>query len=263
LRERDVGWAETHFRVRLVAPHENPTLSTPHSIKKNHQLNDLLSLGLHRVWKRMAVTWSGARPGDAALDVCCGSGDVALLLAARVRAGGRVVGLDFAPAMLADAAGRAARAGRGGASSSAFSPGTAPAAVEWVEGDATSLPFPDAAFHAATLSYGLRNVSDPRAALAELARVLKPGGKAAILDFNHSPNPVIDGLQGALLEGVVVPVARAAGVGPQYAYLRPSIAAFPTGPELESLALEAGFASAVHHEIGLGLMGCLVAAKAR
>ncbi len=212
----------------------------------------------------MAVTWSGARPGDAALDVCCGSGDVALLLAAEVRAGGSVVGLDFAPAMLSDAARREAAAfGAGRGRSSAFSPGSAPAPIQWVEGDATALPFPDGTFNAATLSYGLRNVSDPAAALSELARVLKPGGRAAILDFNHSPNPVVDAVQAALLERLVVPVARAAGVGPQYEYLRPSIAAFPTGPAQERLALEAGFAAAVHHEVGLGLMGCLVAVKAK
>ena len=257
--------------IKKPDPHIHPlSLSLPLS-----QLNDLLSLGLHRVWKRMAVTWSGASPGDTALDVCCGSGDVSLLLAARGRAGGAVVGLDFAPAMLADAAARERAAfggavggarGRGGVRSSTspfFSPGTAPAPIEWVEGDATALPFPDASFDAATLSYGLRNVASPAAALAELARVLKPGGRAAILDFNHSPNPAVDAVQGALLEAVVVPVARAAGVGPQYEYLRPSIAAFPTGPDQEALALEAGFAAAVHHEVGLGLMGCLVAVKGR
>lgn len=246
-------------------PHQTPT-----PLRPSFQLNDLLSLGLHRVWKRMAVTWSGAAPGDAALDVCCGSGDVTLLLAAIVKAGGSVVGIDFAPAMLADAAVRE-RAAFGGvrqsptttSSSPLYSPGTAPAPIEWVEGDATALPFPDASFDAATLSYGLRNVASPAAALSELARVLKPGGRVAILDFNHSPNPVVDALQGALLEGLVVPVARAAGVGPQYEYLRPSIAAFPTGPEQETLALEAGFAAAVHHEVGFGLMGCLVAVKGR
>lgn len=211
----------------------------------------------------MAVTWSGARPGDAALDVCCGSGDVALLLAGRVKAGGSVVGLDFAPAMLADAARREEAAFNRRRPTSPFSPGTAPAPIQWVEGDATALPFPDASFDAATLSYGLRNVSSPSAALAELARVLKPGGRVAVLDFNHSPNPLVDGIQGALLDGLVVPAARAAGVGPQYEYLRPSIAAFPTGPEQEALALKAGFSAAVHHEVGLGLMGCLVAVKGR
>jgi len=267
-----LGFAFAHGRPPAVPAPPTTRPKRPLSLRDNThththtytpvQLNDLLSLGLHRVWKRMAVAWAAPRRGDTALDVCCGSGDVALLLASRVKAGGRVVGLDFAPAMLADAAAReeeaSATARRGAAS-----PGTAPAAVEWVEGDATALPFPDGAFHAATLSYGLRNVAAPAAALAELARVLKPGGSAAVLDFNHSPNPIVHGVQGALLDGLVVPAARAAGVGPQYEYLRPSIAAFPTGPELEAMALAAGFDAAVHHEIGLGLMGCLVATKAR
>lgn len=217
------------------------------------QLNDTLSLGQHRVWKRMAVKWSGARAGQRALDVCCGSGDLALLLAEAVGPQGKVVGLDFASEMLEDAARRQAaqQALRGRALQ-----------VQWVQGDAMQLPFDDGSFQAATVGYGLRNVASIPQALSEVARVLSPGGRVAVLDFNNaSERPVVDAVQGWALDNVVVPVAKSYGLGDEYAYLRPSIKAFPTGAQQEQLALEAGFSSAKHYEIAFGLMGVLVATK--
>lgn len=209
------------------------------------ELNDQLSFGMHRVWKRMAVKWSGTAPGCAALDVCCGSGDLALLLAETVGPRGAVTGLDFSAAMLEDAARR---------------PGGD--AISWIRGDAMDLPFPDASFDAATMGYGLRNVSDIPKALKELHRVLRPGCRAAILDFNNSDDGLVDAAQGWFLENLVVPAADAKGVGDEYRYLRPSIKAFPRGREQEELALAAGFARARHYEIGFGLMGVLVCGKA-
>ena len=137
--------------------------------------------------------------------------------------------MDYAPAMLADAAKREAAARH---------PRAAP--VSWVCGDAMALPADDASFDAATLGYGLRNVADPAAALRELSRVLRPGGRAAVLDFNHSTNSIIDGVQAAALASLVVPAARAAGLGPQYEYLRPSILAYPTGERETWLACWGG-----------------------
>eukprot|EP00879_Flechtneria_rotunda_P025012 GHRR01026541.1.p3 GENE.GHRR01026541.1~~GHRR01026541.1.p3 ORF type:complete len:112 (+),score=49.16 GHRR01026541.1:649-984(+) len=111
------------------------------------------------------------------------------------------------------------------------------------------------------MGYGLRNVADISKALSELARVLVPGGKAAVLDFNNSSQPLVDWAQGVLLENVVVPAARSYGLEAEYQYLRPSIKRFPAGREQEKLALAAGFSKAVHYEIGFGMMGVLVATK--
>jgi len=219
------------------------------------QLNNALSLGQHQVWKRMAVKWAGARPGLAALDVCCGSGDLAFLLAEAVGPSGSVIGLDFAQSMLDDAAERQR-------AQPPIRKRSTP--MRWVQGDAMEMPFGSSAFDCITMGYGLRNVASIPAALSELERVLKPGGKVAILDFNNAGDgSVADVAQGWVLENVVVPVASSYGLKEEYAYLRPSIKNFPKGREQEALARTAGFAAATHYEISFGLMGVLVAEKGR
>lgn len=217
------------------------------------QLNDRLSFGMHRVWKRMAVKWSKASLGNTVLDVCCGSGDLAFHLGEAVGREGQVTGLDFSGAMLADAANKEVQLRQtiGGIPS-----------MEWVKGDALNLPFADEIFDAATMGYGLRNVTDIPKALQELYRVLKPGASVAILDFNNArESPPVDILQAWFLENLVVPEAKRQGVAEEYEYLRPSIERFPIGKELESLARSAGFKGASHYEIGFGMMGVLVACK--
>jgi len=191
-------------------------------------LNDALSLGQHRVWKRAAVQWARPPAGGAALDVCTGSGDMAFELARAVGPDGDVTALDFAPGLLARARGR----------DEAASPAAARrrAPIAWVEGDAMALPFPAASFDAATMGYGLRNVASPACALAELRRVLRPGARAAVLDFNNPREaPVVDAIQSLALDRVVVPVATASGLRDEYAYLRPSIEAFATARRVARL----------------------------
>ena len=131
-------------------------------------INDLQSFGLHRAWKRRLVRMAGARPGERALDVCCGTGDIAFALA---RAGARVAAIDFSDAMLAVARERAERA---------------PCShldVQFRQGDAQRLPFAGNTFEIVTVGYGLRNLPDWSGGLREMFRVTKPGGRLLVLDF--------------------------------------------------------------------------------
>jgi demethylmenaquinone methyltransferase/2-methoxy-6-polyprenyl-1,4-benzoquinol methylase len=135
-------------------------------------INDLQSFGLHRLWKRRLIRLAGIRPGELALDVCCGTGDVAFALAA---AGATVTGFDFSEPMLAVARNRAR----------AVAPGASPV---FQQGDALNLPFADASFDVVTISYGLRNLADFDRGVRELARVLRPGGRLLVLDFGKPDN---------------------------------------------------------------------------
>ncbi|KAL3835589.1 hypothetical protein ACJIZ3_010325 [Penstemon smallii] len=213
-------------------------------------LNDLLSLGGHRVWKRMCVSWTGAKEGDTVLDVCCGSGDLAFLLSEKVGINGKVIALDFSKEQLQVAASRQCERSRACYKN-----------IEWVEGDAIDLPFSFSSFDAATIGYGLRNVLNRKKALEEMHRVLKPGSKLSILDFNKSTQPITSSIQDLMIDNVVVPVASGYGLASEYQYLKNSIKEYLTGKELEKLALEAGFSEADHYEMFAGLMGNLVAKR--
>ncbi|CAG7899412.1 unnamed protein product [Brassica rapa] len=241
-------------------------------------LNDLLSLGQHRIWKNMAVSWSGldknsisfvclkkifvflmlglvyievrARTGDKVLDLCCGSGDLAFLLSEKVGSSGKVMGLDFSSEQLAVAASRQKLRGR-----------SCYRCIEWIEGDATDLPFDDCEFDAITMGYGLRNVVDRDRAMREMCRVLKPGSRVSILDFNKSNQSVTAFMQDWMIDNVVVPVATLYDLAKEYEYLKYSINGYLTGEELETLASEAGFSRASHYEISGGFMGNLVAVR--
>ena len=214
------------------------------------QLNDLLSLGLHRLWKRQALVWLWPRSGQRLLDLCCGTGDLALVLASRVRPGGLVLGLDAAAAPLAIARRRAAR--------QSWLP------LQWHQGDALATGLADGWADGAAMAYGLRNLADQAAGLRELRRLLRPGGRAAVLDFNRpegSPGLVaasqVAAFQRFYLRRLVVPAARAVGLPDQYAYLEESLARFPTAPVQEQLARSAGFSLAQHRPLAGGLMGLL------
>ncbi len=212
------------------------------------QLNDRLSWGQHRIWKKMAVKWSEVKPGNNALDVCCGSGDLALLLAREVGQSGKVTGLDFSCEQLAIAKKRQL----------AKFPTVA---MDWLEGDALALPFGDNQFDCATMGYGLRNVTNIPLSLQELFRVLKPRAKAAILDF-HRPDPGLGAvLQQWYLANIVVSTAEDMGMKEEYAYINPSIERFPTGTEQIKLSQAAGFSNAVHYPLIGGMMGILVLTK--
>ena len=208
------------------------------------RLNDWLSLGLHRQWKRQMVLQLSPQPAEQWLDLCCGTGDLALALARRVRPGGSVVGVDAAAEPLAIAAERSAR--------EPWLP------VHWQRGDALNLELPDACVDGALMAYGLRNLADPAAGLRELRRVLREGGRAGLMDFNRLPSGSAAAMfQRTYLRRVVVPVASRAGLAEHYAYLEESLKRFPDGPAQQQLAFEAGFREACHRPLAAGQMGLL------
>lgn len=212
------------------------------------QLNNALSFGQHRIWKLMTVKWSQPKLGDRGLDICCGSGDLAQLLARKVGTTGQVVGLDFSREQLAIARQRATR------ESPLLS-------IDWIEGDALNLPFEDGTFDCATMGYGLRNVTDIPRCLLELHRVLKLGATVGILDFHRPSQPWMRRFQQWYLQTLVVPTAERFGLTEEYAYINPSLERFPTGSQQVQLATQAGFTQAIHYPITGGMMGVLVATK--
>jgi demethylphylloquinol methyltransferase len=212
------------------------------------KLNDRISLGLHRIWKQTTVKWTQAKPGDTCLDLCCGSGDIAILLAQTVGKSGKVIGADFASRQLAIAERRAQNL-------------VFPVQINWVEADALNLPFTDNWFDAMTMGYGLRNVIDIPLCLQEIHRVLKPGAKAAILDFHRPSDRANLQFQKWYLENIVVPAAREFGLTEEYAYIAPSLERFPLGFQQVELANQAGFSHAIHYLLTGGTMGVLVLTK--
>ena len=212
------------------------------------QLNDTLSFGQHRIWKRMAVKWAQPQLEDTALDLCCGSGDLAFILAKSIGKKGKVIGADFSPQQLEIARQRHQKQGQ-----------VYP--IEWVEADALNLPFADNRFDCATMGYGLRNVTDISACLKEVYRVLKPGAIASFLDFHRPYQPLIGQFQQWYLDNLVVPAAENLGLKEDYAYINPSLERFPQGKEQIQLAQAVGFTEVKHYPIAFELMGVLVMKK--
>ncbi|MCP5516540.1 MAG: class I SAM-dependent methyltransferase [Verrucomicrobiales bacterium] len=172
-------------------------------------LNDLQSFGLHRWWKRRLIRLARIRPGDEALDVCCGTGDVTLALARR---GAKAMGLDFSEPMLAVARRRPVTGGR----------------ATFLQGDALKLPFPDGRFAVVTISYGLRNLADMPGGLREMWRVLGPGGRLLILDFGKPTHPLWRRAYFLYLETFVPLLGRfVSGDAVAYGYILESLRHYP------------------------------------
>jgi demethylmenaquinone methyltransferase/2-methoxy-6-polyprenyl-1,4-benzoquinol methylase len=193
-------------------------------------MNRAMTVGLDQRWRRLAAR-TVVRPGDEVLDACCGTGDLAI--AARA-AGGEVTGLDFSEPMLE----RARRK---------------EPAIRWVRGDLLELPFRAAAFDAATVGFGVRNVADLERALHELRRVLRPGGRVAILEITRPRGPLQ--LFYRLWFDLLIPLAgRLLPGGRAYTYLPASVRRFP-GPEALSALLEAnGFGGVAFRRLGGGIV---------
>lgn len=194
-------------------------------------INDIQSLGLHHRWKRQVADLATVRPGDRALDVCCGTGDIAFELARR---GARVTGLDLCRPMLAIAERRGNVVKQSGRSE----PGeyTAPG---FIKADAMDVPFPDKSFEVVTAGYGLRNLADWRKGLCEMKRVARPGGRLVVLDFGRPKNPVWRVIYMAYLRWIVPVLGLVLCSNLRaYAYIHESVRHYPTQQGLEEAMQE-------------------------
>jgi demethylmenaquinone methyltransferase/2-methoxy-6-polyprenyl-1,4-benzoquinol methylase len=183
-------------------------------------MNRTMTLGLDQRWRRTTVA-AVVRPGDRVLDACCGTGDLAV---GAERAGGRVTGIDFSERMLE----RARRKST---------------AVTWVQGDALALPFEAAVFDAATVGFGVRNLDDLERGLGELRRVLRLGGRVAILEITRPRGPLAPFYR-LWFDGLVPRLGKVLPGGAAYSYLPASVRRFPGPDELAALMRTAGFGDA-------------------
>jgi demethylmenaquinone methyltransferase/2-methoxy-6-polyprenyl-1,4-benzoquinol methylase len=205
-------------------------------------MNDLMSLGAHRLWKRFTLSLTGLRPGQSALDVAGGTGDLSLGLLKQVGKSGRVVLSDVNPAMLEIGRDRLLDAGHVGN-------------VECIVADAEQLPFEDNAFDCLTIGFGLRNVTDKAAALRSMHRVLKPGGQLLVLEFSTPVAPGLKPIYDAYSFNVLPLLGRlVAQDAASYRYLAESIRMHPNQETLLQMLRTAGFAQARYHNLSGGIV---------
>lgn len=204
--------------------------------RRYDRTNDVLSFGVHRLWRRRLLRLADPGPGTRVLDVCSGTGDVALAFA---RAGAQVTGVDFCAPMLRLA--RSKAAGDGG--------------PRFAVGDALALPFPTASFDVVTVAFGIRNVANPTAGLREMHRVCRPGGRVLVLEFSRPRVPVFAPLYGFYFRsilprlGALVSGDRAGA----YRHLQRTVAAFPERERFLALMTAAGLREVQHEVLGLGI----------
>ncbi len=228
-----VPWDEKKARVRGVFD----------SVASRYDLmNDAMSGGLHRLWKRFAIAKTGLRPGQQALDVAAGSGDLAVGLARRVGSTGCVVVTDINAAMLDEGRTRLLNAGVAGN-------------VHYVQADAEQLPFAPHSFHCVTIGFGLRNVTDKERALASLYSVLKPGGRLLVLEFSHAQLGPLAPLY-ELYSFQVLPRLGSwlAGDAASYRYLAESIRRHPDQETLKGMMQRAGFERCEYFNLTAGIV---------
>jgi len=222
----------THFGYREVPVEEKTGLvhGVFESVAGNYDLmNDLMSLGVHRAWKQDFIANSGVRLGDQVLDLAGGTGDISALLSKRVGANGRVVLTDINGAMLD--VGRRRLEDKGIVGN-----------VNYALVNAETLPFDDGEFNAVTIAFGLRNVTDKDAALREMYRVLRPGGKAMILEFSQVRAEPLKAIYDAWSFGVLPVLGKLiADDEDSYRYLAESIRKHPPQEDLAEMMREAGF----------------------
>jgi len=235
---------KTHFGFKSVATDEKAGMVRDvfDSVASRYDLmNDLMSAGLHRLWKRYTISQAALRPGNVVLDLAGGTGDLAREFSRKVGKDGHVVLADINAAMLRQGRNRLVDAGVSGN-------------VTIAQVDAQNLPFADSTFDCITIAFGLRNVTDKDAALASMLRVLKPGGKAMILEFSE-PNKAIKPAYDLYSFKVLPTLGKLVANDPDsYQYLAESIRMHPDQETLKSMMEAAGFERCRFHNLAAGIV---------
>ena len=211
---------------------------------KYDRFNDLITFGMHRYWKRFVARQTGLREGERCLDLCCGTGDIARSII-KQHPYAEVTGVDFAASMLGIAAVR-----------------TKVCSVQWIQGDALHLPFPDGCFAAVTVGYGLRNLDDLTKGLLEIMRILQPGGVLVSLDVGKVRLPVIDVLSRFYFFKLVPKIGE--WLMPEqemFTYLPQSSLKYPDQETLKRNLLEVGFHQAHYYDFVFGASTIHIAYK--
>ncbi|MDO7557098.1 MAG: bifunctional demethylmenaquinone methyltransferase/2-methoxy-6-polyprenyl-1,4-benzoquinol methylase UbiE [Loktanella sp.] len=203
-------------------------------------MNDVMSVGIHRIWKEAMMDWLAPRAGQKLLDVAGGTGDVSFKFLGRAGSGHAIV-CDITESMLV--------AGRQRAEAESMS-----GSLDWVVGDAMALPFEDNTFDVYTISFGIRNVTRPQEALNEAYRVLRPGGRLMVLEFSQLPNPMMQAAYDSYSFNVIPQMGQLiAGDRDSYQYLVESIRKFPNQETFLGMVKTAGFGNAKYRNLSLGI----------
>lgn len=236
---------DTHFGYKTVKADEKANLVADvfHSVANSYDLmNDLMSFGVHRLWKRYAIELSGVRKGHSVLDLAGGTGDLAALMAPKVGKTGKIILSDINDSMLK--VGRDRMADRGFLSN-----------IEYVQANAESLPFEDKQFDCVTIAFGLRNVTDKDAALRSIFRVLKPGGRLLILEFSKPTNSLLEKVYDEYSFKILPKIGEfITKDADSYQYLAESIRMHPDQQTLKSMVLDAGFEQCDIHNLSGGIV---------
>ena len=233
----------THFGYRTV--NEDDKAGMVHGVfsrvaSKYDIMNDLMSAGVHRLWKDAMMDWLAPRPGQRLLDVAGGTGDVAFRFLTRSPTATAVV-LDMTEGMLVE--------GRKRAETASLSD-----RLDWIVGDAMALPFPDNSFDVYTISFGIRNVTRVPDALSEAYRVLKPGGRLMVLEFSQIPNEMLQKAYDLYSFNVIPALGQmVTGDRDSYQYLVESIRKFPDQDVFAAMIRAAGFAQVKYRNLTLGV----------